>query len=64
MDIMIKLFLLVYLLAVILATVSSVIYILAAIFTPEWASKRNWFSKIQKIKISGSGQRNHAHLSH
>jgi len=42
MDIMIKFFLLIYLLAMVLATILSVIYILTMVFTPEWASKNNW----------------------
>ena len=64
MDIMIKLFLLGYLLAVVLATILSVIYILTAIFTLEWESKFTWLSKIQKIKMLNLRQKKHAHLSH
>lgn len=42
MDIMIKLFLLVYLLAMVLITILSVTYVLTMIFTPEWAAKNTW----------------------
>jgi len=40
MEILFKLFLLVYLLAMVLATILSVIWILTAIFTPEWSTKK------------------------
>jgi len=41
MEILFKLFLLVYLLAMVLATILSVIWILTAIFTPEWSIKKS-----------------------
>ena len=40
MSVMIKLFLLVYLLAIALTTILSVIWVLTAIFTPEWVTKK------------------------
>jgi len=40
MEILFKLFLLVYLLAIVLATILTVIWILTAIFTPEWSTKK------------------------
>ena len=48
MDIMIKLFLLIYLLAMVLVTILSVICILTAVFTPEWASRNTWLLKYQR----------------
>jgi hypothetical protein len=48
MDIIIKLFLLMYLLAMVLVTILSVIWILTAIFTPEWGTKKAVLMKIQK----------------
>ena len=48
MSIMIKLFLLAYLLAMVLVTILGVISILTAIFTPEWFTKRGWLMKYQK----------------
>ena len=41
MDIIIKLFLLIYLLAIVLLTILGVIWILTAVFTPEWATKKS-----------------------
>ena len=41
MDIIIKLFLLIYLLVMVLMTILSVIWILTAIFTPEWGAKKH-----------------------
>lgn len=40
MSIMIKLFLVLYLLAVALVTIFSVIWLLSLIFKPEWATKK------------------------
>ena len=48
MSIIIKLFLLVYLLAMVLATILSVIWILTAVFTPEWGMKKALLVKLQK----------------
>ena len=48
MSIIIKLFLLIYLLAMVLATILSVIWILTAIFTPEWGTKKALLVKIQR----------------
>lgn len=41
MEILFKLFLLAYILAMVLATILSVIWILTAIFTPEWSTKKS-----------------------
>lgn len=41
MEILFKLFLVVYLLAMVLATILGVIWILTAIFTPEWSIKKS-----------------------
>ena len=51
MEIMIKVFLLVYLLAMVLLTVFSVICILSMIFKPEWFSKNDLSVKYQYQKI-------------
>ena len=48
MEIIIKLFLLMYLLAMVLVTILSVIWILTAIFTPEWGTKKAVLMKIHK----------------
>ena len=48
MNIMIKLFLLVYMLALVLVTIFGVIWILSAIFTPEWATKKSTLMKYKK----------------
>lgn len=50
MSIMIKLFLLIYLLAVVLVTILSVIWILTAIFKLEWATKRALLIKYHNNK--------------
>ena len=51
MGIIAKLFLLVYLLVMVMATIVSVIWILTAIFTPEWNPKKTLLMKFQKIKV-------------
>jgi uncharacterized metal-binding protein len=48
MSTMINLFLLAYLLAMVLVTILGVVWILTAILTPEWLSKRVWLMKHQK----------------
>jgi uncharacterized metal-binding protein len=48
MSTMINLFLLAYLLAMVLVTILGVVWILTAIFTPEWLAKRVWLMKHQK----------------
>jgi len=48
MSIMIDLFLLAYLLAMVLVTILGVVWILTAIFTPEWSAKRAWLMRYQK----------------
>lgn len=48
MNIMIKLFLLVYMLALVLVTIFGVIRILSAIFPPEWATKKTTLMKYKK----------------
>ncbi len=48
MSIMIKLFLLAYLLAMVLVTILGVIWILTIIFSPEWLTKSAWLMKYQK----------------
>ena len=50
MGIIAKLFLLVYLLVMVMATIVSVVWILTAIFTPEWNPKKTLLMKFQKIK--------------
>jgi len=40
MSIMIKLFLVIYLLAIAMATIFSVVWILTAVFTPEWLKSK------------------------
>jgi hypothetical protein len=51
MNIMIKLFLLTYLLAMVLITILGVIWILTAIFAPECLTKKAVLLKIQKNKL-------------
>jgi len=46
-DIIIKLFLLIYLLVIALLTILSYIWILALIFKPEWATKKALLMKFQ-----------------
>lgn len=48
MDIIIKLFLIIYLLAMVLITILSVVWILTAIFTPELGTKKTSLMKFQK----------------
>ena len=48
MSIMIKLFLLAYLLAMVLVTILGVIWVLTVIFSPEWLTKSAWLMKYQK----------------
>ena len=48
MDIIIKLFLIIYLLAMVLITILSVVWILTAIFTPELGTKKPSLMKFQK----------------
>jgi hypothetical protein len=45
MDIIIKLFLLGYLLALVLLTILSVIWILTVVFSPEWITRRGLGNK-------------------
>jgi len=51
MGIIAKLFLLVYLLVMVLATIFSVVWILTAIFAPEWNPKKTLLMKFQKIRV-------------
>ncbi|NOQ90772.1 MAG: hypothetical protein GQ549_07480 [Gammaproteobacteria bacterium] len=48
MSIIIKIFLLFYLLAMVMVTILSVIWILTAVFKPEWSTKKALLAKIQK----------------
>ena len=41
MSIMIKLFIVLYLLAIAMVTIFSVVWILTAVFTPAWAKKKS-----------------------
>ena len=50
MEIIFKLFLLTYFLAMVLVTILSVIWILTAIFTPEWGTKKALLMKFQQNK--------------
>jgi hypothetical protein len=50
MGIIAKLLLLIYVLIMVLATIFSVVWILTAIFTPEWGTKKTLLMKLQKIK--------------
>jgi hypothetical protein len=44
MEILFKLFLLAYVLAMVLITILSVVWILTAIFTPEWVTKKKFYN--------------------
>ena len=48
MSIMINLFLLAYLMSMVLMTILGVVWILTAIITPEWLTKKAWLMKYQK----------------
>ncbi len=48
MEIMIKLFLLIYLLAMVLITILSVIGILTMILSPRWSPENTWLLRHQK----------------
>ena len=48
MEMIFKLFLLTYFLAMVLVTILSVIWILTAIFTPEWGEKKTLLLKLHK----------------
>ena len=48
MDIIIKLFLLIYLLAMVLITILSVVWVLTVIFTPKLGTKKTSLMKFQK----------------
>jgi hypothetical protein len=48
MSIIVKLLLLIYLMVMVLVTILSVIWILTAIFTPEWGTKKVLLMKFQK----------------
>ncbi len=50
MNILIKVFLVMYLLAMVLATILSVVWILTAVFAPEWQAKKSLSLKFQKHK--------------
>ncbi len=50
MGILAKLMLLIYLLVMVVATIFSVVWILTAIFTPEWGTKKTLLMKLQKVK--------------
>ena len=50
MEIIIKLFLLMYLLALVLVTILGVVWILTAVLTPEWATKKALLRKYQNNK--------------
>lgn len=50
MGIITKVLLLIYLLVIVLATIFSVVWILTAIFTPEWGTKKTLLMKLQKVK--------------
>lgn len=50
MGILAKLLLLIYLLVMVVATIFSVVWILTAIFTPEWGTKKTLLMKLQKVK--------------
>ena len=49
MDIIIKLFLLAYLLAMVLITILSAIWILTAVFTPDWVKKKSFGKAITNV---------------
>jgi hypothetical protein len=48
MSIMIKLFIVLYLLALAMVTIFSVVWILTAVFTPEWTKKKSLGNNSQK----------------
>ena len=50
MSIIVKLLLLIYLMVMVLVTILSVIWILMAIFTPEWGTKKALLMKFQQNK--------------
>lgn len=50
MEVIIKLFLLMYLLALVLVTILGVVWILTAVFAPEWATKKSLLRKYQNNK--------------
>jgi|GEM_PF-2348990 len=50
MNIMIKLFLLAYILVLVLVTILGILWILTAIFTPEWPTKKSLLTKYQNNK--------------
>ena len=50
MEIISKLFLLFYLLAVVLVTIIGVVWFLSAIFKPEWITKKALIIKIKNIR--------------
>lgn len=51
MSIVAKFLLLIYLLVMVLATILSVVWILTAVFIPEWNPGRTLLMKFQKIKV-------------
>lgn len=51
MGIIVKLLLLIYLMVMVLVTILSVIWVLTAIFTPEWGTKKTLLMKFQKVKV-------------
>ncbi len=58
MGIIAKLLLLIYLLIMVLATIFSVVWILTAIFTPEWGTKKTLLMKLQKVKVQENDMSN------
>jgi hypothetical protein len=50
MSILIKLFLFMYLLAMVVATIFSVVSILTAVLTPEWSMKRTFSTMFNRQK--------------
>ncbi len=58
MGIIAKLFLLIYLLIMVMATIFSVVWILTAIFTPEWNPRKALLMKFQKIKVQENDMSN------
>ena len=58
MSIIAKLFLLIYLLVMVLATMLSVVWTLTAIFTPEWNPRKTLLMKFQKIKVQENDMSN------
>ena len=51
MSIIVKMLLLIYLLVMVMVTILSVVWILTAIFTPEWNPKKTLLMKFQNIKV-------------